>query len=341
LKPCLIQHWAGLEDFVDILVTGAAGYVGSVVTERLTAAGYRVIALDNLQQGHRQALDSETHFICASLGDSAVVDDILSRYRIEAVMHFAADSLVAESVVNPQKYFHNNVVCGLNLLNSMVKHKVSKLVFSSSAAVYGIPESLPITEGAPPAPVNPYGECKLVFEKILKWYGAAYGLDAISLRYFNAAGATSAHGEHHEPETHLIPNVLKVALGKSHGVTIFGKDYETEDGTCVRDYVHVTDIADAHLKALNRIGGAGIRAYNLGSERGHSVLEVVRTAEMVTGVEIPVAFEPPRAGDPSVLVASSELARQELGWRPRYPELADIIESAWEWQKKFPNGYSS
>jgi UDP-glucose 4-epimerase len=323
-----------------ILVTGAAGYVGSVVSEHLVAEGHHVVALDNLQQGHRQALASEAHFVNADLGDVAVLDDVFSHYQIEAVMHFAASSIVAQSMADPQGYFRNNVVCGLNLLNSMVQHHVNKIVFSSSAAAYGNPDHIPITEDAPLAPVNPYGESKVIFEKILKWYGAAYGLNSISLRYFNAAGATSLHGEHHEPETHLIPNVLKVALGKAHHVSVFGADYKTEDGTCIRDYVHVVDIADAHLKALSNIDGAGTRAYNLGSERGYSVLEVVRTAERVTTIRIPIVFEPPRTGDPPVLVASSKLARKELGWNPRYSQLEDIVKSAWDWQSKFPGGYS-
>ncbi|MBI4303598.1 MAG: UDP-glucose 4-epimerase, partial [Chloroflexi bacterium] len=202
-------------------------------------------------------------------------------------------------------------------------------------------DSIPITEDAALTPVNTYGETKLAFERILKWYGTAYGIDSISLRYFNAAGATSLHGEHHEPETHLIPNILKVALGKAPHVSIFGTDYDTEDGTCIRDYVHVVDIADAHHKALNQVSGAGTRAYNLGSERGYSVLQVVKTAEKVTGIAIPAVFEPRRAGDPPVLVASSGLARKEMGWNPRYPELGDIVGSAWQWQSKFPDGYSS
>lgn len=324
-----------------ILVTGAAGYIGSVITEQLLGEGYDVIALDNLQQGHRQALASETHFVQADLGEPAVLDDIFSANQITAVMHFAAHSLVGESIMNPQKYFHNNAVCALNLLDSMVKHGVKKIVFSSSAAVYGTPINTPITEDAPLAPVNPYGESKVIFEKILKWYGAAYGLNAISLRYFNAAGATPAHGEHHEPETHLIPNVLKVVMRKVDHVSIFGNDYNTPDGTCVRDYVHVLDIANAHLKALSVIDGAGVRSYNLGSQRGHSVLEVVRTSEKVTGFRIPVIFEPRRPGDPPTLVASSELARKELDWRPLHPSLEDIISSAWQWQNKFPDGYSS
>jgi len=326
---------------MNVLVTGAAGYVGSVVTERLVAEGYRVIALDKLRQGHRQALDTEIPLIHADICDSATLDDVFSQYQIAAVMHFAADSIVPQSMTDPQGYFYNNVVCGLNLLNSMVKHNVNRLVFSSSAAVYGRPESIPVTENAPLVPTSPYGESKVIFEKILKWYDVAYGLKSISLRYFNAAGATALPGEHHDPETHLIPNVLKVALGKVQHVPIFGADYETEDGTCVRDYIHVVDIADAHVKALTRMDGAGTKSYNLGNERGYSVLEVVKTAERVTGVDIPVLFEPPRSGDPSVLVASSELARKELDWSPSHSELEDIIQSAWQWQSKLPNGYSS
>jgi UDP-glucose 4-epimerase len=330
-----------MKNSVNILVTGAAGYIGSVVTERLLAEGYQVIAVDNLKQGHRQALSPETDFVCADLDDIAMLDSIFSRCQIAAVMHLAADSLVSESMSDPQRYFHTNVVCGLNLLDTMLKHGVRKLVFSSSAAVYGIPENSPVTENAPLIPVNPYGESKVMLERILKWYRAAYGLDSISLRYFNAAGATSQHGEHHEPETHLIPNVLKVATGRARHVSIFGTDYETEDGTCIRDYVHVLDIADAHLKALSRIDGARVKAYNLGNERGYSVLEVVKTAKKVTGIDIPVVFEPRRSGDPPVLVASSELARKELGWNPVHSELTDILNSAWQWQSQFPDGYSS
>jgi UDP-glucose 4-epimerase len=326
---------------MNILVTGAAGYIGSVVTERLLSEGYHVIALDNLQQGHRQALSSGAHFVLADLADSAVLDDTFSRYQIGAVMHFAGYSLVGESMTDPGKYFNNNLVGGLNLLNGMVKHGVKKLIFSSSASVYGTPATTPITEDALLAPINPYGETKMMFEKILKRYEEAYGLRSISLRYFNAAGATSIHGEHHAPETHLIPNVLKAALKKTRQVSVFGNQYETKDGTCVRDYVHVVDIADAHLKALSRIDCVGGGAYNLGSENGYSVLEVIKTAERVTGVRIPVAFKAPRAGDPPVLVASSKLARKELGWTPQHYQLEDIITSAWQWQSKFPEGYSS
>ena len=324
---------------MNVLVTGAAGYIGSVVTERLPVKGYNVIALDNLNKGHRQAVIPEARFVDTDLGDSEALDEIFSQYSVEAVVHLAADSIVPESMTDPQKYFHNNIVCGLNLLNTMVKHNVHKLVFSSSAAVYGIPETVPITEQAPLIPVNAYGETKLMFEKILTWYWNAYQLDSISLRYFNAAGATSFHGEHHEPETHLIPNIFRVVQGKIPYVSVFGSDYETEDGTCIRDYIHVIDIADAHLQALDIIDGSGARAYNLGSERGYSVLEVVRMVEKVTGTKIKLAFESPRAGDPPALVASSELASKELNWNPSCSKLENIIDSAWQWQNKFPDGY--
>ncbi len=325
---------------MNVLVTGAAGYVGSVVTERLISEGHRVIALDNLGQGHREALTSGAQFGQADLRDPVALDDVFSQHNIDAVMHLAALSIIPRSVKDPQEYFQTNVVGGLNLLKSMLKHNVNGLVFSSSAGIYGRPEKVPVTEDTPQTPIHPYGECKVMFERILKWYGEAYGLDSISLRYFNAAGATKLHGEHHQPETHLIPNVLKVPLGKVDQVTIFGNDYETEDGTCIRDYVHVIDIADAHLQALVNIDGAGTRAYNLGSGTGYSNLQVVKMVEEVTGVSIPIVFESRRAGDPPVLVASPSLARQELGWLPRLSGLRDIVKSAWQWQSRFPDGYS-
>jgi UDP-glucose 4-epimerase len=325
---------------MNVLVTGAAGYIGSVVTERLLAEGHRVIALDNLGQGHQAALEAGARFVCADLRNSSEIDSVFSAHEVDAVMHLAALSIVPHSVSNPQEYFQTNVVGGLNLLNGMLKHNVSRLVFSSSAGIYGIPDSIPITEDTPQVPVHPYGESKVMFEKILKWYGAAYGLNSISLRYFNAAGATSLHGEHHQPETHLIPNVLKVPLGKSDHVTIFGNDYETADGTCVRDYIHVVDIADAHLKALSHVEGAGTRAYNLGSGTGYSNLQVVKMAEEVSGVSIPTIFEARRAGDPPVLVASAGLIEKELGWTPRMSSLEQIVKSAWQWQNRFPDGYS-
>lgn len=324
---------------MNILVTGAAGYIGSVVTECLIREGHRVVALDNLQKGHRRAVDPGAHFIQADLNDREKLGVIFRAHQIDGVVHLAADSLVGESIELPGKYFRNNVVNGLNLLDVMVENGVKNIVFSSSAALYGEPEAVPITEAAVIAPVNPYGESKAIFERMLKWYAVAHGINSISLRYFNAAGATEKYGEHHDPETHLIPNIFKVAQGKLPRLSIFGTDYPTEDGTCIRDYVHVLDIADAHLRALENIENAGARAYNLGSETGGSVLQVVKTTEEVIGSSIPVNYESRRAGDPPVLVASSGLAKRELSWTPRHPELSDIISSAWRWQKKFPDGY--
>lgn len=323
-----------------VLVTGAAGYVGSVVTERLLAEGHRVIALDNLGQGHREALEPGVDLVQADLRDASELDRIFSGHDIDAVMHLAALSIVPHSVNNPREYFQTNVVGGLNLLNSMLEHNVGGLVFSSSAGIYGIPESVPVTEDTLQIPIHPYGECKVMLERILRWYGEAYSLNSISLRYFNAAGATALYGEHHQPETHLIPNVLKVPLGKVDHVTIFGNDYETEDGTCVRDYIHVVDIADAHLKALSHIDGAGTRAYNLGSGTGYSNLQVVKMVQEVSGVSVPTIFESRRAGDPPVLVASAGLIEKELGWTPRMSGLEEIVKSAWQWQSRFPDGYS-
>jgi UDP-glucose 4-epimerase len=329
------------EIWMRILVTGAAGYIGSVVTERLVAEGHTVVALDNLAQGHRKALSPEAVFACADLTDVEALDRVFAEHNIEAVMHLAGLSLVGQSVADPQTYFRTNVVGGLNLLNTMLGHGVGRMIFSSSAAVYGTPAVVPVSEDAPMSPVNPYGECKRSFEMALKWYGSAYGIDSVSLRYFNAAGATAEHGEHHEPETHLIPNILRTALDTARGFAIFGTDYETRDGTCIRDYVHVTDIADAHIAALGRIDGAGVRAYNLGTATGRSNLEVVRAVETVTGVSIPVEFGPRRAGDPPALVASSDLAARDLGWTPEHSGLEEIVASAWAWQRRFPDGYTA
>jgi UDP-glucose 4-epimerase len=323
-----------------ILVTGGAGYIGSVVTERLLAEGYQVIALDNLGQGHRQAVDSRADFVRGDLEDQALLDGLLSRHKVHAVMHLAAHSIVSDSMADPGTYFRNNVTAGLNLLNTMVRYGVARMVFSSSAAVYGIPQTMPIDETASLSPVNPYGESKLFFEKVLRWYALAHGLGSVSLRYFNAAGATARCGEHHTPETHLIPNVLRAAQAGAGRVSIFGADYETDDGTCIRDYVHVLDIADAHLKAMSKADRGETRSYNLGSNRGYSVLEVVKTAEWVTGKSIPVVYECQRPGDPPMLVATSELAASELGWRPQSSDLETILKSAWQWQCQSPDGYS-
>jgi len=265
---------------MNVLVTGAAGYVGSIVTEELIKQGSSVVALDNLQQGHREAVAPEATFVQANVGDLCQLDEVFRRHRIQVVMHLAAESAVGYSMTDPARYFKSNVVYGMDLLNVMVKHGVQMLVFSSTAAVYGEPAQLPIKESSAVNPLNAYGESKLVFEKILLWYGKAYGLRFISLRYFNAAGATERFGEDHRPETHLIPNVLKVALGQAERVPIFGGDYPTKDGTCVRDYIHVADIAKAHVLALRNLQeGKCNKVYNLGNNRGYSVMEVCRQLE--------------------------------------------------------------
>ncbi len=324
-----------------ILVTGAAGYIGSFVTRSLINEGYQVIALDNLQQGHREAVHPDARFVEVDLCHVPVLRNVFEQYPIQAVVHLAAVSFVGESVVNPQKYFQSNLVFGLNLLDIMLEHKVLELVFSSSAAVYGSPDAKPIREDQPVVPpLNPYGETKLIFERILQRYEHAYGLKYIALRYFNAAGADNGLGEDHRPETHLIPNVLKVALGQGEALPVFGTDYPTHDGTCVRDYVHVADIAKAHVTALRNLGCMkSSRVYNLANGKGFSVLEIVTAANRVTGVKIPVVYRPRRQGDPACLIASAERAKSELGWQPVHQELEDIVRSAWLWQKEHPHGY--
>lgn len=324
---------------MNIVVTGGAGYIGSVITEGLLKKGHTVIVLDNLQQGHREAVPPEADFRLADICDTQALEDIFHGTRIDAVMHMAAETVVEYSITDPKRFFQNNLVGGINLLAAMMKHDVCKLVFSSSAAVYGEPETTPVSEQHAKAPINSYGESKLMFERILDWYGKAYGLNHISLRYFNAAGASERFGESHHPETHLIPNVLKAALGKSEPMAVFGADYPTKDGSCVRDYVHVVDIAQAHILALEKVEELSGRAYNLGNGEGYSVLEVVATARKVTGADIPMKILPRRSGDPAVLVASSNQARAELGWTPGYPDLESIIESAWGWLRQHQDGY--
>jgi UDP-glucose 4-epimerase len=325
-----------------ILVTGAAGYIGSVLTEQLIEQGQEVIALDNLIYGHRAAVHPAAVFIQEDIGHATVLNDIFSRHNIEAVIHLAAESVIEFSATSPERFFRTNVAYSLNLLDAMVAYKVRKLVFSSTAAVYGEPKRTPIEESDPTNPINSYGESKVMFERILNWYGHAYGLRSISLRYFNAAGASERFGEDHDPETHLIPNVLKVALGQRDQVQIFGVDYNTRDGSCIRDYVHVLDIGKAHILALNYLEGDVVhKAYNLGNGKGYSVIEVIEKAREITGCQIPTKVYPRRTGDPAQLVASSELARSELGWQPMYPSLEDIVVSAWRWHKNKPQGYQT
>jgi len=327
---------------LNVLVTGAAGYIGSVVTEQLIQQGNFAVALDNLEQGHREAVIEEAAFVQADLANPEELDEVFNHYRVDATIHLAATSLVEHSMNDPKGFFRNNVVHGINLLDTMLKHGADKFVFSSSAAIYGEPEKIPIEENDAKRPVNPYGESKLIFERLLHWYGRAYGLRSVSLRYFNAAGASERFGEDHNPETHLIPNLLKVALAQLGEIPIFGSDYPTRDGSCIRDYVHVVDIARAHILSLKHLEkNRGSQAYNLGNGQGYSVLDIVNTVQRVTGAQIRTAIQPPRQGDPAVLIASSKLARSRLGWQPDYPDINSIIDSAWQWKKRNPNGYSS
>ena len=327
---------------MEVLVTGAAGYIGSVVTEELIEQGYSVIALDNLKRGHRQAIAPEATFVQADLGNAREIEEVFQSFSINSVIHLAAESTIEYSMTDPGIYFHSNVVCGMNLLDIMREHGVRKFIFSSTAAVYGEPSILPIEESAATKPVNSYGESKLMFERILNWYEYAYGINYISLRYFNAAGASQRFGEDHDPETHLIPNVLKVASGRADHIPVFGTDYPTKDGSCIRDYVHVLDIAQAHLLSLEYLGKDGLnKIFNLGNGDGYSVFEVIEAAKMITRAEIPVAVHPRREGDPPILVANSSLAESEMGWCPRYSGIETIIESAWEWRRRYPDGYET
>lgn len=322
-----------------ILVTGGAGYIGSVVTEELIKAGHEAVVYDNLSYGHRAAVQSPAEFVEADLLDSETLCRVLREHAIEAVMHMAAYALVGESVTHPAKYYQNNLVAGLSLLNAMNDCGVKRLVFSSTCATYGEPEKVPIEESAPNHPTNPYGESKLAFERALRWYEGAYGLRYAALRYFNAAGATERCGEWHSPETHLIPLVLQAALGARDYVQIFGDDYPTRDRTCVRDYIHIVDLARAHILAL-RILDECSAIYNLGcGGEGYTVQEVIDTARVVTSREIPTRIASRRAGDPAVLIASSEKIRSELGWQPEFQDLTVIIQSAWDWLVAHPKGY--
>ena len=315
-----------------ILVTGGAGYIGSVVVEELLAQGETTVVYDNLSKGHRESVAQGAAFIQGELLDSERLERVLAEHQVEAVMHMAADSLVGESFQNPAKYYANNLVASLSLLKAMRAARVSRIVLSSTAAVYGEPEKQPISESDATCPTNPYGETKLALERALHWSEQAYGLRYVSLRYFNAAGATARCGELHDPETHLIPIVLQVASGQRPYLEIFGNDYPTRDGTCVRDYIHVSDLARAHVLALKLLAERSA-IFNLGCGGGYTVLEVVEAARKVTGHAIPVRFGPRRAGDPAVLVASSEKIQKELGWKARQQDLQAIIESAWTWMR--------
>lgn len=322
-----------------ILVTGGAGYIGSVVAEELLKLGLEVVVYDNLSKGHRGALVPGINLVEGDLHDRQLLQETLRDYQVSAVIHMAASSLVGESCVDPAKYYRNNVEAGLVLLDEMIKAGIRHIVFSSTAATYGEPESQPIDENAPTFPTNPYGETKLAFERAMRWYDVAYKLRFASLRYFNAAGATDHCGEVHDPESHLIPIALQVATGKRKHVEIFGDDYPTPDGTCVRDYIHVVDLARAHILALQALN-KGSAIYNLGcGGAGYSVRDVIETVRDVTGKEIPVRIGPRREGDPPTLIASSDKIKRELGWQPMYQDLRVIVESAWRWVQTHREGY--
>jgi UDP-glucose 4-epimerase len=322
-----------------ILVTGGAGYIGSIVSEELLENGHHIVVVDNLTQGHRGAVLPGADFVLADICNSALLEDILKRFEIEAVIHLAGDSVVSESSVNPHKFFYNNVVGSISLLDGMLKQGIKKIIFSSSAAVYGESQTMPLTEEEPKVPTNAYGESKLMIEQVLARYGRAYNLKYACLRYFNAAGASGQLGEDHHPETHLIPLVLRAALSAKGPVEVFGTDYPTVDGTCIRDYIHVKDVARAHILALEKLEQSNNAVYNLGSQEGYSVLQVVKAAEKITGHNIPVKRSSRRTGDPARLVACSNRARQEMDWHPVSSDLESIITSAWKWMRNHPNGY--
>ncbi len=330
-----------------VLVTGGAGYIGSVVSEELLQAGHEVVVFDNLSRGHRQAVPKNAELVVGDLADRALLDQLLQSRAIDfrgfdAVMHFAALIEAGESMKAPEQFFRNNTANALTLLEAMLAAGVKRFVFSSTAALYGNPERTPIAEDDALHPTNAYGESKLLVERMLRWFHQIHGLGYASLRYFNAAGASRPdQGEAHQPETHLIPRILEVALGCVEHVNIFGTDYATPDGTCIRDYIHVSDLARAHLLALEALapGSSSPLIYNLGNGQGFSVREVVEVARKVTGHPVPVIESPRRAGDPAVLIASSEKIRRDLGWQPRFPDLKTIVESAWQWHRTHPDGY--
>jgi UDP-glucose 4-epimerase len=319
-----------------VIVTGGAGYIGSSCVEQLCDSGCEVTVVDNLSEGHRSAVDPRARFVHLDLADRDGIFATVKESKAEAIIHFAAHALVGESMTNPSKYFRNNVANGLNLVDAAVMFGVRKFVFSSTCATFGPPDRVPMDETLPQRPINPYGESKLMFEQVLKWYHQLHGLEFVAFRYFNAAGATGRLGEHHRIETHLIPNVLAVPLGKRAQVDVFGDDYPTEDGTCVRDYVHIYDLSSAHILALK----PGINGFfNLGNGEGFSVKQVIQTCETVTGTKIPTVIKPRRPGDPPRLVAAAAKAVNVLGWKPKYAKLEDIVATAWEWTRRHPDGY--
>ncbi|MFB3789264.1 MAG: UDP-glucose 4-epimerase GalE [bacterium] len=323
-----------------ILVTGGGGYIGSVNVAALLDQGKRVIVVDNFERGHRRAVPPGAVIETCDLRDALAIDRVLGAYPVDAVMHFGAYAYVGESMTHAAEYFHNNFIGGYHLLNAMRRHGVHRIVFSSTCATYGEVSKVPIDETQPTNPINPYGRSKLAFELLLRSYEEAYGIRHAILRYFNAAGAAPDRGEDHDPETHLIPLVLFTALGKRPAISIFGTDYDTPDGTCIRDYIHVSDLADAHVRALEYINRESLTC-NLGTEQGYSVLEVIRAARAVTGHPIPVQEAPRRPGDPPRLIASAQKAHRLLNWKPRYIDIQEIIQTAWQWLVDHPHGYAT
>jgi len=324
---------------VAILVTGGAGYIGSICAEVLMEEGHDVVIVDNLQEGCREGVPAGAVFYEGDIGDRGILGQIFHNHSIEAVMHFAADTRVETSMTDPGQFFRNNLANGITLLDVMRERGCKKIIFSSTAATFGEPQYMPVDEKHPQQPVNSYGESKLMFERVLDWYHRAYGLQFNALRYFNAAGASNKLGDAKRTITLLIPVTIQVLLGQREKLFIFGNDYDTRDGTCIRDYIHVEDLARAHLCALDRLDEYPCGKYNLGNGRGFTNLEVIEAVEEVTGKTVPFAFAPRRPGDPVVLIASSELAQKELGWEPRYNRLEDIVASAWEWHSTYPDGY--
>lgn len=326
---------------MNVLVTGGAGYIGSHVIKELFSDN-NIIVYDDLSKGHKESLPNNITFIQANLSETKKLDQVFQKYKIDSVLHFASFIEVNESVNDPKKYFENNVTNGLNLLNCMIKNNIKKIIYSSSAGIYGNPKKIPIDEDSETIPNNPYGLTKLMFEQILQKYNKAYQLNSVCLRYFNAAGAhiSSEIGEDHKPESHLIPLVLQTALGLRPVIKIFGTDYKTKDGTCVRDYIHVTDLAQAHILALNHLeNNEGYFYYNLGNENGFSVKEIINIASDITNVDVPIEKTDRRLGDPAILVASSKKIKKELNWKPKYNDIKTIIKTAWQWHQKHPKGY--
>jgi UDP-glucose 4-epimerase len=327
---------------VNILVTGGAGYIGSQIVEELCESGESVVVIDNLSTGHRTAVHPKATFMEGDLKDAAVINRLFDDHAIDAVMHFASNTLVGESMAEPFKYIGDNVTNALNLLRAMIDHNVKRFILSSTANLFDDPERMPIDEAERIVPGSPYGESKFMIERLLFWFDRIHSLRYAALRYFNAAGASPRgdRGEHHTHETHLIPLILQVALGQREKVSVFGNDYPTPDGTCVRDYIHVADLAQAHILALRALD-RGSRTYNLGNGAGHSVQQVIDAAKSITGRDIKVEIGPRRSGDPAILIASSDKIKRELGWQPRYNSLNDIIATAWDWHRSHPNGYDS